>query len=223
MWAFPFLTLLTIAAIVGVLISMGVGEDTRSQLVLSLVSLAVVVLVYLVVARRNRNVPAEASAAERLAAAAPHRVLIVANETVGADDLLTEIRRFATDRDAEFFVCVPANPVDTGQAEHKGAVYLWEATRRAAQERLDSTLEILRSDGLQADGAVGDYRPMVAMDEAVDRFRPDAIVISTHPAGESAWLRDDLVERAAKKYPMPVEHVVSHAPAGVGDGTPTAT
>ena len=89
MWAFPFLTLLTIAAIVGVLISMGVGEDTRSQLVLSLVSLAVVVLVYLVVARRNRNVPAEASAAERLAAAAPHRVLIVANETVGADDLLS--------------------------------------------------------------------------------------------------------------------------------------
>jgi GABA permease len=223
MWGFPFLTLLTIAAIVGVLISMGVGEDTRSQLVLSLVSLAVVVLVYLVVARRNRNVPAEPSAAERLAAAAPHRVLIVANETVGADDLLTEIRRFATDRDAEFFVCVPANPVDTGQAEHKGAVYLWEATRRAAQERLDSTLEILRSDGLQAEGAVGDYRPMVAMDEAVDRFRPDAIVISTHPAGESAWLRDDLVERAAKKYPMPVEHVVSHAPAGVGDGTPTPT
>src|SRR3954471_13666647 len=223
MWAFPFLTLLTIAAIVGVLISMGVGEDTRSQLALSLVSLAVVVLVYLVVARRNRNVPAEPSAAERLAAAAPHRVLIVANETVGADDLLAEIRRFADERDAEFFVCVPANPVDTGQAEHKGAVYLWEATRRAAQERLDSTLEILRSDGLQADGAVGDYRPMVAMDEAVDRFRPDAIVISTHPAGESAWLRDDLVERAAKKYPMPVEHVVSHAPAEVGDGTPTPT
>src|SRR3954468_17918422 len=223
MWGFPVLTLLTIAAIVGVLISMGVGSDTRSQLVLSLVSLAVVVLVYLVVARRNRNVPAEPSAAERLAAAAPHRVLIVANETVGADDLLSEIRRFATDRDAEFFVCVPANPVDTGQAEHKGAVSLWEATRRAAQERLDSTLEILRSDGLQADGAVGDYRPMVAMDEAVDRFRPDAIVISTHPAGESAWLRDDLVERAAKKYPMPVEHVVSHAPAEVGDGTPTPT
>ena len=192
MWGFPVLTLLTIAAIVGVLVSMGVGEDTRSQLVLSLVSLAVVVAVYFVVARRNRNVPAEPSAAER-AAAVPHRVLIVANETVGADDLLAEIRRFASDRDAEFFVCVPANPVDTGQAEHKGAVYLWEATRRAAQERLDATLEILRGDGLRADGAVGDYRPMVAIDEAVAQFEPDGIVISTHPAGRSAWLRDDLV------------------------------
>src|SRR4051795_5010807 len=81
MWGFPVLTLLTIAAIVGVLISMGVGSDTRSQLVLSLAAVAVVVLVYLVVARRNRNVPAEPSAAER-AATVPHRVLIVANETV---------------------------------------------------------------------------------------------------------------------------------------------
>ena len=70
-------------------------------------------------------------------------------------------------------MCVPANPVDTGQAEHKGAVYLWEATRRAAQERLDATLAILRGEGLRADGAVGDYRPMVAMDEAVAEFRPD--------------------------------------------------
>jgi GABA permease len=217
MWGFPVLTLLTIAAIVAVLLSMAVGADTRSQLVLSLVSFAVVVLIYLVVARRNRAVPAEASAAER-AAAAPHRVLIVANETVGADDLVAEIRRFATDRDAEFFVCVPANPVDTGQAEHKGAVYLWEATRRAAQERLDATLAVLRGEGLRAEGAVGDYRPMVAMDEAVAQFRPDGIVISTHPAERSAWLRQDLVRRAAEKYSVPVEHVVSHVSAGVGEG-----
>lgn len=215
MWGFPVLTLLTIAAIVGVLVSMGLGEDTRSQLVLSLVSLAVVVAVYFVVARRNRTVPAEASAAERAAAAAPHRVLIVANETVGADDLLAEIRGLAADRDAEFLVCVPANPVDTGQAEHKGAVYLWEATRRAAQERLDATLATLRGDGLRAEGELGDYRPMVALDAAVRRFEPDRIVISTHPVNRSAWLRDDLVDRARRTYDVPVDHVVAHAPASV--------
>ena len=215
MWGFPVLTLLTIAAIVGVLVSMGVGEDTRSQLVLSLVSLAVVVLVYLVVARRNRNVPAEPSAAERAEAAAPHRVLIVANETVGADDLLAEIRGLAADQDAEFLVCVPANPVDTGQAEHKGAVYLWEATRRAAQERLDATLAILRGEGLRAEGELGDYRPMVAIDQAVAQFDPDRIVISTHPVDRSAWLRDDLVARTERKYDVPVDHVVAHAPAPV--------
>ncbi len=46
MWGFLVLTLLTIAAMVAVLISMGIAAHTRSQLVLSLVSLAVVLLVY---------------------------------------------------------------------------------------------------------------------------------------------------------------------------------
>jgi GABA permease len=53
MWGFPVLTLLTIAAIVAVLISMGVGADTRSQLLLSLASWAVVIGVYAVLARRR--------------------------------------------------------------------------------------------------------------------------------------------------------------------------
>ena len=52
MWGFPVLTLLTIAAMVAVLISMGVAADTRSQLVLSLASLAVVLLVYAAARRR---------------------------------------------------------------------------------------------------------------------------------------------------------------------------
>src|SRR4051794_4922840 len=215
MWGFPVLTLLTIAAIVAVLVSMAVDAAARSQLLLSLVSLAVVVLVYAVVARRRPEVPAEPSAAERTAGQAPHRVLIVANETVGAEDLLSEVRSFAAGRDAEFFVCVPANPVDTGQAEHKGAVYVWEATQRAAQERLDATLAILRGHGLRADGALGDYRPLVAMEEAVERFSPDGIVISTHPHGRSAWLRQDLVARATEKYDVPVEHIVARTPSGV--------
>jgi hypothetical protein len=52
-------------AIVAVLISMGVGADTRSQLLLSLASWAVVVGVYAVLARRQghgvfaRDVPAD--------------------------------------------------------------------------------------------------------------------------------------------------------------------
>jgi GABA permease len=53
MWGFPVLTLLTIVAIVAVLVSMGVGADTRSQLLLSLVSFAFVVAVYVALARRR--------------------------------------------------------------------------------------------------------------------------------------------------------------------------
>jgi GABA permease len=216
MWAFPVLTLLTIAAIVALLVGMGVSADTRSQLGLSIVSLAVVLGLYFLVARGRSTEPAPTAGAP--STTDPHRVLIVANETLGADELLAEVRSLHAANDAEFFVCVPANPVDTGQAEHHGAVYVWEATQRAAQERLDTTLAVLRDEGLRADGAVGDFRPMVALDAAAEQFRPDRIVISTHPGGRSAWLRQNLVARAAEKYHVPVDHVVSRAPAGVGEG-----
>ncbi len=68
MWLFPVLSLLTIASIVGVLISMGVKEDTRSQLVLSLVSWAVVLVLYSVTRRMGGSVTAEAMDSQ-----APHR------------------------------------------------------------------------------------------------------------------------------------------------------
>ena len=207
------LTLLTIAAMVAVLVAMGLNDEARPQLLLSLASLAVVLLLYAATGRRREQ--AEPEAEEGGPDGPPHRVLIVANETVGAEELLREIRRFGGEADAEFFVCVPANPVDTGQAERKGAVWVWEATVRAAQERLDATLEALRAEGLRADGALGDFRPMVALDHAVRGFHPDGIVISTHPEGRSAWLRQDLVARAREKYDVPVDHVVARAPAGV--------
>jgi GABA permease len=64
MWGFPVLTLLTIAAIVAVLISMAVSADTRSQLLLSLASWAVVGVNAVLARRRGhgvfaREVPAE--------------------------------------------------------------------------------------------------------------------------------------------------------------------
>jgi GABA permease len=48
MWFYPVLTVLTAAAIVAVLIAMGVGAETRSQLLLSLLAWAVVLVIYAV-------------------------------------------------------------------------------------------------------------------------------------------------------------------------------
>ena len=91
------------------------------------------------------------------------KVLVLANETVTAPELLGELRRIDADGKAEYFVCVPANPVDTGQAEQTGAAFVWEATVEAAQRRLDETLATLASNGLRADGAA---RRLPAADRA---------------------------------------------------------
>jgi GABA permease len=105
--------------------------------------------------------------------------------------------------------------VDTGQAEVKGAVWVWQATVEAAQRRLDSTLHALESQGLDADGELGDYRPLHALQQAVGGFRPDRIVIATHPEGRSTWLRHGVVDSARQQYDVPVLHIVATAPAAV--------
>jgi GABA permease len=208
MWFFPYLTIATIAAMVAVLVMMGFDPTSQSQLFLSLLAFAVVLVLYAITKWRGGSV------GEDFVEAPPQtggtRVLVLANETVGATELLDELRAIDNDRQAQYYVCVPANPVDTGQAEHNGAVWVWQETTRAAQARLDSTLEILRSEGLHAEGSLGEHRPLQALEKAVTEFKPDRIVISTHPEVRSAWLRHDVVDRARTDYPnIPVRHIVA--------------
>ncbi|GAA5140279.1 amino acid permease [Pseudonocardia adelaidensis] len=208
MWLFPALSIIVVVAILAVLVQMALNTDARTQLILSLLSWAVLIVLF-VATRRLRN----RATAEPVAAAGPtaqaQRVLVLANETVEGTELLDELRAIDRAGKAEYFVCVPANPIDTGQAMHQGAVYMWDATVQAAQDRLDRTLAILRSEQLAASGELGDYRPLRALAHAVESFRPDRLVICTHPVDRSAWLRYDVVDRARETYPtLPVTHVV---------------
>jgi GABA permease len=137
------------------------------------------------------------------------RVLVLANETVEGDELIEELKRIDAAGKAEYLICVPANPIDTGQAMHAGAVYVWDRTTQAAQERLDRTLAQLQEHQLHARGELGDYRPLRALADAVAEFGPDQLVICTHPQERSAWLRYDVVDRARETFPnLPLTHVV---------------
>ena len=104
---------------------------------------------------------------------------------------------------------VPASPIETGVAATHGPLDLMEATQQAAQARLDYTLSTLRSDNLDADGVLGDYRPLRALADAVDSFHPDQIVIATLPPEISVWHRFDVVDRARAAHGVPVTHVVA--------------
>jgi biotin carboxylase len=142
------------------------------------------------------------------------RVLALANATVSADELLDELRRLSESSPSEYFVCVPANPVHSshGESEKDSAA---TATRvAAAQGRLDYTLGVLRGEGIKAEGSLGDCRPMHALQTAVTDFRPDLLVVSTHPEEQSAWLTSKVVQQARQAHSMPVTHVISHARPG---------
>lgn len=131
------------------------------------------------------------------------RVLVVANETVGGDELIAAIGERAITTEARFFVVCPAlnSRLKTWTSDEDGA-------REAAQGRLDATLERLQSAGVEARGEVGDLDPILAIEDAVREFHPDEIVVSTHPVGKSNWLERGVVAAARERFDVPVTHVV---------------
>lgn len=204
MWGFPVLTVVAAVGIVAILVQMGLTGDTRGQLVLSLLSWALVLVLYAVTRWRGGSVTSvgpEPRPEDR-------RILVLANRTLMGDELHEALHDIEGSQDAEYRVVVPANPVDTGQAEREGAAFVWEATEQAARERLETTLDLLRGEGLTVDGELGDYRPVVALDTAVRDFQPDRIVIATHPLDRSTWLRHRVVDEARRRHDVPVQHVV---------------
>ncbi|MET0999497.1 MAG: amino acid permease, partial [Marmoricola sp.] len=204
MWFFPFLTIAAGVGIVAVLVQMGLKSDTRTQLLLSLASWAVVVVLYFVTRWQGGSVSAE-ELEERGGDGEPARkIVVLANQTMAENELHDALEQIAGSDQASYFVVVPANPVDTGQADREGAAFVWQATAEAAQERLDRTLEELRSRGLSVEGELGDYRPLVALDKAVREFEPDHVVIATQPEDRSTWLRHGVVADARERYDVTI-------------------
>lgn len=83
-----------------------------------------------------------------------------------------------------------------------------DEARRAAEERLRRSLDLLDEAEISAEGVVGDADPLQAIDDALRIFPADEIVVSTHPEGRSNWLARGLVERARRRFTQPIVHVV---------------
>ncbi len=129
-------------------------------------------------------------------------VLVVASRTLGGGKLLEAVRARTADGPVRFRFVVPASDPSAG------LVIYDEAVRESAQVRVDLALSALNDEGLEATGEVGDPDPFSATMDAVAEHRPDEIIVSTHPAQSSGWLRRDLIERIRNATGLPVEHVV---------------
>jgi len=135
-----------------------------------------------------------------------HRVLVVANETVGGQALLSELHgRAAPHRRSEILVVTP--PLAGSAAEHWSSDV--DAGIAEARRRLDSSVESMRAAGLNVRGRLGDHHdPNQAIEDALGEFAADEIVISTHVPKRSRWLESGVVEKARSELPQPVTHVV---------------
>lgn len=142
-----------------------------------------------------------------------HRVLVIANETVGGAALLEEISARCQGRRCEIRIVTPA--LVESRAAH-WASDVDEAMERARQRMELSVIEVEQL-GLRAKGEIGDSEPSVALEDALRTFPADEIVISTHPAARSVWLEKGVVERAREEIDLPITHVVVDL---AGEGAP---
>lgn len=121
--------------------------------------------------------------------------LVVANATVAGAPLFGLLKGKADEKPHRFIVIVPLESGDGASMEE-------------ARERLAAVLERMQVERLSAAGGIGDPDPFTAVMNALQLYRVDEIVISTHPATRSGWLRNDLIERVRRSTAVPVEHVV---------------
>jgi hypothetical protein len=132
-------------------------------------------------------------------------ILVVANETVASHQLLDAVRGEA---EAGVDLVTVLAPVNTPS----GGYVVYEDTRRAAAgRRLERTLAALHEAGISAHGLVVETAPVDAVRDALAQLEPppDRIVVSTHPAEKSGWMRKHVVEKIRDVAgETPVEHIV---------------
>jgi DNA-binding LacI/PurR family transcriptional regulator len=117
--------------------------------------------------------------------------LVVANQTVGGKPLIDLLKQKAALSPHRFIVICPVG----------------DSTSDEAAARLEGTLSKLHEAGLEATGQVGDPDPFTAIQNALQFYVVDEIVISTFPGERSGWLRTNLIERTRSATGKPVEHI----------------
>ena len=132
-----------------------------------------------------------------------HRVLVLANETVGGGALLDEIRNRTKGRRSEILVVTPAI---TSQVRHW--VSDTDQAYEDADERRERSIAAIEAAGLEARGMVGDSDPNVAVEDALRSFGADEVIISTHPPERSRWLERGVVDKARERIDLPITHVI---------------
>jgi hypothetical protein len=130
------------------------------------------------------------------------KILAVVAEPVSADALRSAIGDEEA-RSAEVLVVAPA--LNTTRrfffSDPDPAIERAEQVEEETVERLDE-------EGIDAAGDTGESDPLLAIQDALQTFAADEVVLFTHPESERNWLEEGLVDEAKDRFEPPVRHVV---------------
>jgi len=128
------------------------------------------------------------------------KLLLLTAEPVSADVVREAVGDDADD--AEVIVVSPAltdSPLRFWTSDADEAI-------EHARESADETVERLDEAGIDAAGDTGESDPLQALEDALQTFPADRVVVVTHPEGERDYLEDGFVEEAERRFGVPVAH-----------------
>ena len=140
------------------------------------------------------------------------RYLIVANQTLGGEQLSAKMDELSRRGDAAFHLVVPVTqtegsrqwdypPIDRAIPDAA------TVARSLAEGRLELELARLRKAGVEATGGVVESDPVDNIVKLIRGEHFDGVVVSTLPRRLSRWMIMDLPHRLSRLSDVPVTHV----------------
>jgi hypothetical protein len=132
------------------------------------------------------------------------RLLVLTTEPVTASQLRDALPEDVQPEQAEVMVVAPAL--------HDDALHFWlsDADRAIANAEhvREETVQRLDQQGVSASGDTGESDPMQAIQDALQSFSADRVVLFTHPESERRY-REDLDPAAVQqRFGIPVDHAL---------------
>jgi hypothetical protein len=134
--------------------------------------------------------------------------LVVATQTVNSPDLVSRLKARAAETPHRYTLICPRSG---------------DLSREEVCERLARTLAELYRNEIDATGQPMSPAPFAAVQNAIEHYRVDEILISTLAGQQSRWLQEGLIDEVKAITDKPVEHVeaggggsASPQPAAVG-------
>ncbi|MGC1800793.1 MAG: hypothetical protein WA701_10450 [Solirubrobacterales bacterium] len=134
--------------------------------------------------------------------------LVVATQTVNSKDLVDRLEERARERPHRYtFICPRSGTI----------------SREEISSRLAATLAEMYRNEIDATGQPMSPDPYHAIQNAIEHYRIDDILISTLKGEQSKWLEEGLIEKVEAHTDKPVEHIESGTEPATSSAQAAAT
>jgi hypothetical protein len=146
------------------------------------------------------------------------RYLVVANQTLGGEQLTAKLAECMNTGPCRFYLVAPVTQTEGSDRWVSGGLDggvvpgAYRIARALAEGRLKQELARLREAGADADGEVVDPSAVDAIRKLASREEADEVIVSTLPRRLSRWMAMDLPSRVRRATKLPVTHI--SGPAG---------